>query len=70
MSKKKEYAKKFVVEVIGLKNIDVLDEILHPEYFAKHHITQEDRLCNSRLSFWHDYTDTSIDSDKILFRLE
>ena len=51
MSKKKEYAKKCVIEAMRMNNLDVLDEILHPEYYAEYHITEKDRLWNRRTSF-------------------
>jgi predicted ester cyclase len=51
MSRKKEYAKKFVIEVVGLNNLDVLDEILHPEYYAERHLTQKDKDWNSKTSW-------------------
>ncbi|MHA2275959.1 MAG: hypothetical protein ACXAC2_09345 [Candidatus Kariarchaeaceae archaeon] len=44
MSQKKEYAKKLLDIITGWKDVDGLDEILHPEYYEEQHLTAKDRL--------------------------
>ena len=52
MSRKTDYAKKWIIEILEKKNFDVLDEILHPEYFAEQHLTEKDREWALESSFF------------------
>jgi len=56
LSQQKEYAKKFLLDVIGQGNYDVLDEILHEEYMAPQHQTSKDRDWSAQVSFTMMYT--------------
>ncbi|MHA2251472.1 MAG: ester cyclase [Candidatus Kariarchaeaceae archaeon] len=51
MSRKKEYAKKFIINVLTNGNLEVLDEILHPEYYDDKHLTKDDLTWN-RVTSW------------------
>lgn len=54
MSRKKEYAIKFLDISTGLQNVDVLDEILHPDYYGDQYLNAKDQLwmdSSSWLSF-------------------
>lgn len=44
--------KKWIIEILEKKKFDILDEILHPEYFAEQHLTEKDREWALESSFF------------------
>ena len=52
-----ELASKFLIEVISKGNVELLDELLHPEYFFKSQLTDQDLDWYSLSSWTGEYVD-------------